>query len=428
MAIGSLNSYLAMSQGYFSPNGTLLQQMTSLAEQKKNASQNVQSFLTSLSSSKPSPLNESLFDNLGKVNSAAADLRTQTAQMGSLNSFSSSVGKTASYTNESVLSADVAKNATVSNFTKTSVDVQQLATGQQNQGSALQADENAFGASFSVSVTDSAGKTTQFSVDLTETSDNRSAMQAMAAEINASNTGVRATVVEDKESGTVSMRLDGARTGETEGRFTVTDESAANLGNVSADARNAQYAVNGVDFSSQTNEVKLQEGVTATLNKTGSTQITYQSNTGAAVETVKKFVDTFNSLKDAAAGVAAVTSQLTKTANNFGKALGFSGIGMDAKGNLTVTDEKKLSQSISDGSFAKNFQGVNSFGDRVNSVARDAYRAAYDSAIQENFKSLMNNMNNMNNGMGGRNNSFLSGGDWFNNIASSSGLLLNMLA
>ena len=428
MSIGSLNNYLLMSQGMFGAPGTsrsVFEQMSSLATQRQNASHHVQSFLDSLGGSRTPSLNESMFTNLGNVNKAANDLRTQASQMSSLSAFSSSVGRTASSSDGNVLTAEVSKGAPVSNFTRTSVDVQQLAAGQQNQSASLNTNENSFGDRFSLSITDNAGRTSDFQVDLTDSSDNRSAMQAMAAEINASDTGVRATVVEDKESGTVSMRLDSTRTGETEGRFTVADDSAAALSTVQQESRNAEYAVNGVNFTSQTNEVRLQDGVTATLRSEGTAEVRYQADTSAAVNSVQRFADAFNQLRNATTNAPTIGNRLTDVANNFGRALDNVGLGMDAKGNLSITDESRLSQSISDGSFARTFQGTNSFGDRVNSVARDAYRTAYDAAVQSSFRDMMDTMNTMNIMNNSRNSSALA---MMNSMFSSSGLLFNMLA
>ena len=406
MAIGSIGNYLSPTQGYFSSNGTLLQYMTSLSEQKKAVSQNSSYF------------NESLFSKMGTINSASARLQTQISGMASLSQYSSSIGKAASYSDKDVLSANVAKNATVSSYTKTDVNVTQLAAAQQNKGDALKADENAFGSQFSISIKDNSGKSNQFSVDLAAGADNKSAMQSMADKINASNTGFKASLVEDKDNNTVSLQISGTKTGDTDGKFTVDDTSAANLGNVDQQSKNAQYTVNGASFSSQTNNnVKLTDGVTADLKKTGATQVTYKADAGAAVSSVQNFIDTFNSMKDAASGSQTLNKQLADVAGNFSGALGYAGIGTDSKGNLTIKDESKLSQSISDGSFAKNFQGVGSFGNKLSEISRNAYKTAYNSAVQDNFKTLLDNMSKTNN----------QANSWLNGLSSSAGLLFNML-
>jgi len=402
MAIGSIGSYTAPLQGYFNSNGTLLNKyMTSLHEQKKAASQNY--------------FNQSLFQGLGKVSSASSDLRAQVAGMSSINQYSSSVGKAASYSDKDVLSADVSKNAVVSGFTKTDVTVSQLASAQENKSDALKAGENSFGDSFSLKITDSSGKTSSFSVNLTSGDNNKAAMQSMAEVINKANAGVKATVTEDKESGTVRLELEGTKTGATDGKFTVTDTSPANMSVVSKASQNAQYSVNGVNFESQSNDkVKIMDGVTANLKKTGSTQITYQADASAAVASVQKFVDSFNNLRSAASGFSPLMKQLDDVARNYSRAMGFSGIGMDKDGKLSIVDSSKLSSAVSDGSFSKNFQGVGSLGSKLTNIASNSYRTAYSAAVEVNFKELMNSSKPD------------SSNNWQFDLSLTSGLLFNM--
>ena len=410
MAIGAIGNSLMPVQGYFNSSGDLLKYMTSLSEQKKAASNSSSYF------------NQSMFNDLGKVSIFSNNLRSQISSMASLNQYSSSVGKSAASSDKDVLSATVAKNATVSSVTKTDVNVNQLASVQKNTGAALNASDNAFGSTFDFSITDNKGKTTTFSVGLSAADNNKSALQSMADKVNASNIGIKASLVEDKDNGTVSMQLSGTKTGGTDGVFTVNDTSAAGLTNISEASKNAEYSVNGVNRSSQTNDVKLIEGVTATLNKTGSTQITYTPDISSAVDSVKNFVSTFNSLKEAASGSQSLNAQMMNVASNYSKALGYSGLGMDSKGNLSITDESKLSQSISDGSFSKNFQGVSSFGNKLNDVARNAYKTAYNSAMQDNFKKLMDDMQKQSTPS---NNIF---SNMLNNLSSNAGLIFNMWA
>jgi len=431
MNIGSFGgSFPSVQQGFFNSNGDLISRMTNLAEQRRAASdinnfrnQSVQQFFNNFNTNtNTNNFNQALFNNLERVGAASAELRSQVSSMSTLNQFSPNIGRTASSSESEVLSATVARGAAVSSHTRTDVNVTQLASGQENTSNAMRADENSFGGSFSFSVTDNAGRTNTFSVNLAENDDNRSAMQSMAAQINASasNTGIRASLVEDEENGTVSLQLSNSRTGETDGRFTVNDESGANLNNVTSEAANAQFSVNGVNQSSQTNNVTLQQGVTATLNQTGSTQVTFQQDMSTATSSAQRFVDSFNSLRDAASGSDRLTNQLNQAARNFSRALGDSGISMNSEGRMSITDESRLTQSVSDGSFSRNFQGIGSLGDSLQNISRNAYRTAYDSAVQQNFTNMMNNLQSQSNRS--------SAGSWMNDWLSmpASGLLFNM--
>ena len=295
MAIGSVNnflsaSFLSPSQGIFNTsninNNPLVRQMNDLNDQRN-----------ALRSGNQPQVNQTLFANLGRVGSAANSLRAQASAMSSLNQSSSSVGRTPSFTNDDVLSANVANNAVVSSHTRTNVTVDQVAAVQQNRGAALNANDNSFGDKFQLSITDNAGKTSTFAVDLSADATNRSAMQAMADRVNSANTSVRAQVVTNQENGTVSLQFTGRETGAEAGRFTVNDESAAATSNVTQESRSAEFSVNGVGRTSETNNVELMRGVNATLRETGTTQITYEPDMRGAVNSVKNFVNTFNELR-----------------------------------------------------------------------------------------------------------------------------------
>ena len=388
MAIGSIGGDFSLLQSYLSSCLSLNKYVPGLMEQNKTPFSSGSSYFNS-----SSYFGDSASQKLKAVSSNAVELQSQIGRMASLTQYTSGDGKEASYSNEGILSASVAKYASVSSFTNTKVNVTQLASGQQNKSADLDANENSFGDQFSIGITDSTGKTSTFTVDLGEQDNNKTAMQTMADEINASNIGIRATLTENGENGTVNLQLSSAKTGETNGKFTVTGENIANLDNVVNAAQNANYSVNGKEFSSQSNEVRIMEGVTATLNKTGSTEISYVTDSSPAVGAVQKFLDTFNNLLDAASGTQ-VKNQLTNEMANSIRGLGYSGIGVDSSGKLSINDTDKLNESISNGSFARNFQGQNSFGDRLYDVASNAQNTVYRSMLQESFKDLMNNFMN----------------------------------
>jgi len=188
------------------------------------------------------------------------------------------------------------------------------------------------------------------------------------------------------------------------------------LNNVDKLSQNAQYTVNGQSFSSQSNSsVKITDGVTADLNKTGSTQIKYSPDVGDAVSKVQTFVNTFNSLKDKAANSGELNAQMQVLTSTFARTLGFSGISVDSSGKLKISSEDTLKTSLSSGSFAKNFQGIGSFGDKLNSLTTNAYKTAYSSAVKDQFQSFMKVQQS--------NNNMFS--NLFSDMFSGSGLLFN---
>ena len=377
MAIELMGGNFTLFRSYLSSGLSLNKYVSRLTEQKKT-----------IFSTGSSYFDDFLFNKLGDVSSNAIDIQPLIGKMASFTQYLSSVRDVA-YSDEDVLSASVANNATVSRHTTTTnVDVTQLASGQQNRSDDLGADENSFGDQFKIGITNSAGNIRKFSVRMTEQDNNKTAMQAMANKINAYNIGIRAALAEDKENGTVSLLLSGENTGEVDGKFTVTDESAANLGNVVSMSQDAKYSVNGREFSSQSNEVEIMDGVTVTLNKTGSTQITYVEDFSRAIGDVQKFLDTFNNLLDASSN-SPLKEQLANLMDSSGRGLGSSGIDIDSNGKLSIDDPDKLRESISNGSFARNFQGMNSFGDKLYDVSLSAQSTVYNAAIQDRFNGIV---------------------------------------
>ena len=408
MAIGLIGGNFTLMQSYLSSGLSLNKYVSNLMEQKKT------SFSTG-----SSYFEDSVFQKLGAVSSNSIELRSQLVGLASLTQYSSSVGKTAASSNEDILSVSVSKNATVSGLTTTNIEVMQLAAGQQNISAGLNANENSFGDQFSIGITDSAGKTSVFTVHVMEQDDNKAVLKAMANEINASSISVKATLVEDKETGTVNLLLAGTKTGEASGSFSVTDESAAKLSDVYTAAQDAKYSVNGKEFSSHSNEVKIMDGVTATLKKTGSAQISYAADFSPAIGVVQNFLQTFNNLMESASGTP-LRKQLTDAVVNNIRGLGYSGIGVDTDGKLNINDPNKLSESISNGSFARNFQGIQSFGSKLYDLSLTAQTTVYNSALQESFNNLMNNLIN--------NSGNSAYGDWQTGMAFFPGLIFSIWA
>ena len=359
-------------------------------------------------------LNKPMFESLGDLKSVVTSLNNAMSSLASLNEYSSLINKSATLSNDDVLSADVTNDAAVSNFTKTSVNVTALAQGQQNEGNALSADDISFDSQFSINITDNQGKVSTFEVNIGDNDTNKTALQSMAEQINSANIGVKARLVEDAEQGTVSMQLESEKSG-LSNKFTVDDTSAAGLNNIISEAANAKYTVNGKSFESETNEnVSLLKGVTANLQQTGQVDMTYKREIGDATSLVQNFLNDYNNLKEATA--SNLLNQFNLMENSFGRALEASGLGKDDAGKLFLKDQDTFKNSVFDGDFSKNFQGLNSFGNNLHNIARNAYNTMYTSAIKENFQNFVNSQ------------STVEWNDALNTAFAYSGLLLNVLA
>jgi len=136
-----------------------------------------------------------------------------------------------------------------------------------------------------------------------------------------------------------------------------------------------QHSLNADDADFYSNELKMPAGVTVTLNRTGSSNIAYEADFSPAVGAVQKFLDTFNNLLDAASD-SPIQKRFADAADNSGSGLYHSGIGVDSSGKLNINDLDKLRESISDGSFAKNFKEMNSFGQKLQGMSLNLYNPA----------------------------------------------------
>ena len=413
MAVGSINNYFMPTQYYYGLFNT--NTVSSLAKMQNNwgavsGTQKINGYT--------SVFNQDLYKTLGDVKTKANALQSQITSMASLTPYSVNIGKVADYSNKDVLGAEVAKGANVSAYTKTDVNVTQLAAGQTNKSVSFANTENSFGSEFGISITDAKGKASVFSVALDGSGTNQSALKAMADKINTSNIGIKATVVTDTETDTSRLELFSEKTGERDGAFTVTDRSGAGLDTVDKAAQDAKYTVNGKDFSSASNQnVKILDGVTASLNKTGETQLTYKTDPKGAESMVQKFVDSYNDFISASASSPNLSAKNTIFMSSYDKTLANVGINVGRDGKMTL-DSGKLAKSIEDGSFSRSFQGYNSFGNSLYKVTRDAYSMAY----AESAKATVNNFLSTSNQMG---NSFIS--QMFNSAISYTGLLYNAL-
>jgi flagellar hook-associated protein 2 len=208
------------------------------------------------------------------------------------------------------------------------------------------------------------------------------------------------------------LRIESNKTGDSdESRFTVVDNSgylAAQLGvdNVTTDARDAVYTVNGGDErTSKTNTVNLGSGVNVTFKQATdeAVRIAPGRNSDAAKQAVEKMVSDFNKLRDEAAKMAQsdpkaakLVSQLKGVATNYSRSLSNVGINVASDGALSI-DTEKLSEAADNGKLEQFFRqgsGVNyGFASQLSKVADSVTRnpssyissPQYRNSVTENF-------------------------------------------
>ena len=276
----------------------------------------------------------------------------------------------------------------------TTINVTQVAQAQVNTGEALTASSGAVtsgGYRFSISV---GGNTQEFTLNVLDSDDNASVQRAMAEAINRRGMGVTATVqtATDSETGaqTSTLTLTANQTG-TGNAFTVNDITgnlAASMGVTTASqtAQNAVFTLNGgAERQSQTNDISLAAGVTATIRGVGEAQISFGRSAEQAVSAVTDLVGALNNAlrntnPNDGRGSARFVSDIQGMNRTFAPALSRVGIDVGADGRLSINQDR-LQRAAQDGSLERVFGNQNmGFAGRANRIANNAASGAYRNA------------------------------------------------
>ena len=287
------------------------------------------------------------------------------------------------------------------------LDVKQTALSQTNAGEAMGAKESAVAAGEYSFAIEAGGKTHNFTISVDEKDTNASIQEKMAQAINKSDVGVTASVTSDDKKGTTSLSLTSDSTG-TDAAFTVKDvegdlTSAMGVKDATQKAQNAVYSVNGgEEKTSQSNDITIATGVTATLKESGTTSISSERDTKSAMEGITELVDSINAaLKSANEGDGRGSSRLAndiRTMNNsYADSLARVGISVSSNGELSI-DEKKLEQAAKDGSLDRFFSDQRyGFNARAERIASNAANTEYyaDKQLGFSFDSFSFNQNQL---------------------------------
>ena len=304
----------------------------------------------------------------------------------------------------------------------TSVKIDQLATGQVNEGKALESD-SAYGASgtnyFKIEVD---GKTTVMSVNVAAGDTNKQVQQKMADAINTYGVGVKASLKTDTKDGTSSLVIEANATGNSginvggasgagKSQFSITDMAGGELVKkigadaVSKKAQNAVYSVDGgPSRTSATNTVDLGNGLNVTFNKASDKEVKISQGMDAdfAKSAVKDMVAGYNdiyveALKNSndpkAEGLATKMLNISKIYLN---SLSSIGVGFDKDGKMTIDEEQfgkaaengKLEKFFTDNS-GKNFGFTYQLGKIADNVSRNTAnfvtKSMFGNDLMENF-------------------------------------------
>lgn len=290
---------------------------------------------------------KSFFSDLGKVSSNLINSSKQLS--GALKNTNTS--KDYGSSDQSVLS--ITGGGMVGTGTL-DVSVSQLATVQKQQSKAFTSNMGyTLGGQSSVSIT-AKGKTTELSFNIANSTSNKDALTQIAGQINGAKLGVTATI--ETKNGMSSLSLSATDTGkanEFKADFNGNLDKLA-MEQTSA-AQDAQYKVNGQDFTSASNSIKLGDtGLTAKLEGAGRANIERGlQNSRGVTDAVKSFVDDYNKTSSFLNDNANKSSEIANLAYSYGStrfqatALDKIGITTNSKGQMTV-NESRLETALSE--------------------------------------------------------------------------------
>lgn len=328
-------------------------------------------------------MKSSMSSYLTSLNSAASSIKN-TSKPFSSGASSAAFSQKSVSSDSSAASGTASVNADLGTYT---LKVSQLAASQENSGNKLDSDSKS---QFNVGVNTvnvkvgNTSKNISFTID--ENDSNKSGLQKMAAALNYAKAGVTANVVSDSKTGTSSLKLTTDNTG-TESTFSLSDitgnaVSVSGGGNISAQARNAEYTLDGKEYSSQSNTVSTNNGkVKITLLKADNkdTKLTVSSDVKGVAGDLEKLVDSYNSMMKLANsytstfdGAGKLKEELNSIIKGQKSSLSNIGITQSSDGTLAI-DKDKLESSIdkNNGYVKDVIGGNNGFAQKLYSKANE---------------------------------------------------------
>jgi hypothetical protein len=266
------------------------------------------------------------------------------------------------------------------------LNIRQTALSQVNSGTAEASAPSALQGTHTFRITAN-GRTHSFTINVPEGVDNAAVQRQIEQAINSRNIGVTASISAGETAGTSALSLTSNATGNMSA-FSVSDSMgnlAQSMGitNITQEARNAFYSVNGgAERMSQTNEVSLSLGVTASLRDAGLTKISFERDTTASLNRARDLVNSINfaistSKSSHGAGSARYIQDIHAMNKTFSNSLANVGISVHSSGQLSVNNEK-LTQAAQNGSLEQLFSNSSSgYGARIQMVTERATKTSF---------------------------------------------------
>lgn len=233
-----------------------------------------------------------------------------------------------------------------------SLDVTQIAAAQKDATAALDSKGSDLTGKMSLTFeNEKTGRTTTLNFDFADKTSNKDALEEIAKQVNKSQAGVTASVVE--KDGKSTLEFTSKDTG-TDAAYKITasgsNTEALGLTNTQK-AQNAEYSVNGEKSVSQSNKITLQGGnLDVSLKGTGKAELgTQERDDSAIIKAVKQFVSDYNDALSFASTNRGKSSAMSNLSYAMGlnrltpTALSDIGIEADTSGRLSVNEAKMAS-------------------------------------------------------------------------------------
>jgi len=264
----------------------------------------------------------------------------------------------------------------------TRINVQQIAQAQTNVSDAVTASSRNVTSGVHTFEIEAGGRTHSFEINVQATDDNVAVQRRMATAINEADIGITASVQAGTDNGaaTTTLSIASDQTG-TNAAFEIRDAAGSSLvsamqldGSTTASqtAQNAIFSVGGgAQRTSQTNEVNIGAGATATLTGAGETQITFGRSSEQSLAAARDLVSAINSAirgtnPDDGRGSQRFLNDLIGVNITFQASLSRMGIDVGRNGQLSI-NESRLTEAIESGAFENS-----GFTSRMERIASNA--------------------------------------------------------
>lgn len=260
------------------------------------------------------------------------------------------------------------------------VNVYNLAKAQQNIGTKLTSDQ---ASSLTPGTYTFNVNSNPVSFDVQNGDTNKTVLCNMASAINNSNIGVKADVNTDANNDTSQLVINSENTG-INSAFTLNDmagNAAAYTGayNVSQEAQNADYAINGESNTSQTNTAVTNDGnATLTFSDTvNNATVTLSPDNPVSIDNINNFITAYNNMVNFVGQNqdyldSAVMNNLINSCNDASADL--QSIGITQNSNMTLNvDQNALNNSLQNnaGTVQSAINGFNGLATNAGQFAQD---------------------------------------------------------